>query len=438
MIAWPSHLLSKHDSPQSIISKIACFNETTPFEFFQRFYEMPSCSASVSPNVRSWRDVSWMTDLTWRGQKEEPQLDGLGLKQLLLASTIREPALAMSSSYGVLKYCESCVKGGFHSYTHQYKFLERCPIHDAPLRSGCIRCGASIHFAIVPGEKGFWCGRCEWDDHRGWRRQEEFCQILTEAHALVESCPNLVIPNGSYASTDEHVIREPGALIPWLRPDKAHAISKRFYTPEPYGMSLHTYHSTDGALLHVVPRRGANNQLEFSLEVLELVEEEARKFIREFSYEHPCLGRAMAELMVVDRRSGRTSVIGTATNCPIAAGYAAWFRGAGEIVEALGSNRLGDGYSQLDGNLLDLGISLRTELHRCAYAAMRARWSNPKKYLCEVPAFDEIWRLNGISIQPSSSTSIRPRLEYGELFKEQPCIVEHGIRAGVPCAPRES
>ena len=109
-----------------------------------------------------------------------------------------------------------------------------------------------------------------------------------------------------------------------------------------------------------------------------------------------------------------------------------------EIVEALGSNRLGDGYSQLDGNLLDLGISLRTELHRSAYAAMRARWSNPKKYLCEVPAFEDIWRLNGISIQPSSSISIRPRLEYGELLKEQPCIVEHGIRARVPCVPRES
>jgi hypothetical protein len=47
-----------------------------------------------------------------------------------------------------LRYCVRCLQAGFHAAWFQWLVVERCPLHDAPLRTGCVRCAAAISYAL--------------------------------------------------------------------------------------------------------------------------------------------------------------------------------------------------------------------------------------------------------------------------------------------------
>lgn len=48
-----------------------------------------------------------------------------------------------------LRYCPACLKLGFHAAWFQWLHIERCPLHDLPLRTGCMRCKSSIPYVLV-------------------------------------------------------------------------------------------------------------------------------------------------------------------------------------------------------------------------------------------------------------------------------------------------
>jgi len=50
-----------------------------------------------------------------------------------------------------LRYCEPCLAEGFHAAWFQWSHIERCPLHDMKLRTGCPRCRASIPFTLGRG-----------------------------------------------------------------------------------------------------------------------------------------------------------------------------------------------------------------------------------------------------------------------------------------------
>lgn len=52
------------------------------------------------------------------------------------------------SAFKELCYCKSCLQAGFHAAWFQWPHVERCPVHDARLRKGCVRCRASIPYAL--------------------------------------------------------------------------------------------------------------------------------------------------------------------------------------------------------------------------------------------------------------------------------------------------
>jgi hypothetical protein len=47
-----------------------------------------------------------------------------------------------------LRYCVHCLQAGFHAAWFQWLVVERCPLHDAPLRTGCVQCAAAIPYAL--------------------------------------------------------------------------------------------------------------------------------------------------------------------------------------------------------------------------------------------------------------------------------------------------
>jgi hypothetical protein len=47
-----------------------------------------------------------------------------------------------------LRYCDWCLEVGFHAAWFQWRVIERCPLHNAALCTGCTRCGAPIPYAL--------------------------------------------------------------------------------------------------------------------------------------------------------------------------------------------------------------------------------------------------------------------------------------------------
>ena len=47
-----------------------------------------------------------------------------------------------------LRCCHACLEVGFHAAWFQWKLVKRCPLHDQPLRTGCVRCTAPIPYAL--------------------------------------------------------------------------------------------------------------------------------------------------------------------------------------------------------------------------------------------------------------------------------------------------
>ena len=59
-----------------------------------------------------------------------------------------EPHVLTMRACTELRYCVCCLQAGFHTGWFQWLIVERCPLHDAPLRTGCVRCAAAIPYAL--------------------------------------------------------------------------------------------------------------------------------------------------------------------------------------------------------------------------------------------------------------------------------------------------
>ena len=59
-----------------------------------------------------------------------------------------EPNVLTMRGCSELRYCARCLQAGFHTAWFQWLVVERCPLHDASLRTGCVRCDAAISYAL--------------------------------------------------------------------------------------------------------------------------------------------------------------------------------------------------------------------------------------------------------------------------------------------------
>ena len=60
----------------------------------------------------------------------------------------RRPRQILTQAATQLRYCEACLIEGFHAAWFQWLQVERCPLHDRPLRSGCFQCSAPIPYVL--------------------------------------------------------------------------------------------------------------------------------------------------------------------------------------------------------------------------------------------------------------------------------------------------
>ncbi|MBP1991192.1 TniQ family protein [Paenibacillus eucommiae] len=52
-----------------------------------------------------------------------------------------------------LRWCNDCLRDGFHSLLHQFKLINYCPIHEKLLQSICINCEKQLQFAFLLEKK---------------------------------------------------------------------------------------------------------------------------------------------------------------------------------------------------------------------------------------------------------------------------------------------
>lgn len=64
-----------------------------------------------------------------------------------------------------LKWCEKCMREGFHAPIHQLEFLSACPLHGEQLASVCSRCKKAIPYRLTPDvfRTPYSCPHCTFD-----------------------------------------------------------------------------------------------------------------------------------------------------------------------------------------------------------------------------------------------------------------------------------
>ena len=70
------------------------------------------------------------------------------MKDICAGFCTTKPQAGLSQASTELRYCPACLALGFHAAWFQWQHLERCPLHDEALRTGCVCCSAQIPYVV--------------------------------------------------------------------------------------------------------------------------------------------------------------------------------------------------------------------------------------------------------------------------------------------------
>ena len=137
------------------------------------------------------------------------------------------------------RYCPICLRGGFHSYWFQFEGIKNCPIHHAPLRDSCPRCGlpiGNIGSLAVQGCGPYVCRHCSHpmagcgfapDEHIALRESADFDEAFgplqrwwTSESPELEKMTQLVVQNtvdcwSAWCDSRSTILESLRLLCPW-------------------------------------------------------------------------------------------------------------------------------------------------------------------------------------------------------------------------------
>lgn len=190
-MAWDATLVRPYESLWSLVNRFAFLHRPAwhslsadlrwghSFGIFQSLVERPADPKKLS---------AWLN--RHRGAAELLQLS----KSALLRSCL--PTWDFEESYPELRFCSQCLREAFHSPVFQWVGLDRCPLHQLRLRTGCPHCGHQINtiwtrqMLLTP----FGCGDCRRLPFASWQ-------------AVLESRPHATSPGlGFYYRQATHRI----------------------------------------------------------------------------------------------------------------------------------------------------------------------------------------------------------------------------------------
>lgn len=132
--AWTRRWVQPYESTFSWLQKYAWVNLADAHEILRDLFGRHSPNA---PHARA--------DLAcgmWIDEKKVSPPPGLPLREGLLSLYGRHWPPRLARHAGPLRFCESCLRDGYHSMLFQIEGLARCPLHDVALLSQCPHCGS--------------------------------------------------------------------------------------------------------------------------------------------------------------------------------------------------------------------------------------------------------------------------------------------------------
>ena len=121
------------------LSKFSYCNRMSVAELARLFARQDDRAALTCIDLRCM--AAWMSEAT-------ASLLEIPAEHVQASFCCAEPHVLTMRACSELRYCVSCLQAGFHAAWFQWLVVERCPLHDAPLRTGCVRCAAAIPYAL--------------------------------------------------------------------------------------------------------------------------------------------------------------------------------------------------------------------------------------------------------------------------------------------------
>lgn len=114
--------------------------------------------------VCGWGVVAEVAPHLGKDLHRRTQTIRLGAQLIRWIPTCLRPLLGDhdATTHAQLRFCESCLSGGFHSPLFQLPWWDTCPVHDEPLRTGCPSCGNPLRAGLAVSSPSQWliCGQC--------------------------------------------------------------------------------------------------------------------------------------------------------------------------------------------------------------------------------------------------------------------------------------
>jgi hypothetical protein len=98
-----------------------------------------------------------------------------------------KPRAILTRAATELRYCPVCLETGFHAAWFQWQYIERCPLHRKPLRTGCPSCAAPIPYVLGANLalSPLHCVSCQSDWVPSLARPAGRCVPLTDQAAVL-------------------------------------------------------------------------------------------------------------------------------------------------------------------------------------------------------------------------------------------------------------
>jgi hypothetical protein len=152
---WTTSWCLPHESAFIRLQKYAWANLASASDVARDLFGM-KWSSSETPSFRELLCGDWINTSKLRVPPGLTLQDGL-----IGAYGSTWPRLLASAA--AFRYCEPCLREGFHSTLFQIEGLIKCPRHGVPLRSQCLHCGSrTMRLALqkLSFLAPFHCGEC--------------------------------------------------------------------------------------------------------------------------------------------------------------------------------------------------------------------------------------------------------------------------------------
>lgn len=223
------------ESTFSVLSRIGAHGVLSP----RVLKEKTSRSAQVKSHGDSFLDLSWLDERKLR--------EGYGLEYAQLPDVKRfEQFGSLLAVYfsNRLQICPLCFEAGYHSYWHQMRNLQACPIHFVPIQTVC-QCSnpfPSYRFSKDLFKFPYRCIHCQsplagamvdYDQYEDFRDKHE---TVSRSFDAIESWAQSTPPKLDAARITGHL---PG-MRNWCRPDDfLRSLGEQFH-PFPNGATAST------------------------------------------------------------------------------------------------------------------------------------------------------------------------------------------------------